>query len=185
MEKRIHTKKTTQLTFRHYLCHFKWPVLAITFLLIFLSLLQLHLTTFLRPAVDDNDSSDLAFADVIYPVKFHDEKGYNTSIFYYLRKKDQLKAKDDLQSMNKKQKTILPSALNQPSRDSYLILEFTPVFDKPRFCSAKKAEIFGKKCPYTNWYVNNFATVADNGLQFCFSVNIHAIKHMRKMLTFF
>ena len=185
MEKRIHTKKTTDLTLRHYLFHFKWPILAVVFLLIFLSLLHLHMTTFLRPTVDYDDSSDLAFADVIYPVKIHDEKGYNTSIFYYLRKKDQLKANDDIQSMNKKQKTILASALNQPPKDSYLILEFTPVFGKPRFCSAKKAEIFGKKCPYTNWYVNDFATVADNELQFCFAVNIHAIRHMKKMLTFF
>ncbi|CAF1218277.1 unnamed protein product [Adineta ricciae] len=34
--------------------------------------------------------------------------------------------------------------------DSYLILEFTRVFQHPRFCSHKKHEIFGRTCPYTN-----------------------------------
>ena len=180
MEKRIHTKKMTHLTYRHYLFHFKWPLMAFVFIVVFLSFLQLNLSTYLLPLAEYDDSSGLVFADAIYPVHIHDAKKYNTSICYYLWKKDQLKANDDLQSMNKKQKTILASAFNQSSRDSYLILEFTPVFGKPRFCSATREQIFGEKCPYQNWYVTSTYLLGENEiLSSWFLANIHAIKHMK------
>jgi hypothetical protein len=151
MDKRIHTKKTTDLTYRHYLSHFKWPLLGLIVVFIFISFIPTNLTSFSFLSAEEQHPLQIVFTDVIYPIDFSSKEIYNTSILYYLSRKNQLKSTDDDESINKKQKVILPLTNSESSSNSYLILEFTRVFKRPRFCSATKEQIFGTKCPYTNW----------------------------------
>lgn len=152
MDKRIHTKSSTNLTLRHYLFHFKWPLIIFISILIFFSLIPMNFTTYIYPS----EKFEILFTDVIYPIDVFNENIRNTSILYYFERKDQLKTIDDMKAINRKQKVILPLINNKSLSKSYLILEYTPVFGRPRFCSNSKNEIFGKTCPFTNWYVELF-----------------------------
>ena len=147
MDKRLYKKASTHLTYRHYLFHFKWPLLGFIVVMILLSLLHRHFPSEILK-FDENLSSD-----VIYPIEIFDENNSNKSILYSFIKKDQLKAIDDARSIKNKHKIILPLEHNKSSSNSYLILEFTHVFGRPRFCTNTKEEIFGKTCPFKNWYV--------------------------------
>jgi len=153
MDKRIHKKRSVKLTYRHYLFHFKWPLLGFIFLLIFLSLNRMNLTSYIYSSDKFEENFEILFTDVIYPIDIFNENTQNKSILYYFTKKDQLKAIDDVKAIDRKQKVILPLINNRSLSNSYLILEFTQVFHHPRFCSHSKEDIFGKTCPYTNWYV--------------------------------
>jgi hypothetical protein len=152
MDKRVHKNRSTNLTYRHYLFHFKWPLLGFIFILIFLSLTQMNLSSYVFSSNQFDDNFEILFTDVIYPIDVLNQNNENKSILYYFTKKDQLKAIDDYKSIDRKQKVILP-LINNKLAESYLILEYTHVFGHPRFCSHSKEEIFGKTCPYTNWYV--------------------------------
>jgi len=153
MDKRIHKKRSTNLTYRHYLFHFKWPLLGFIFILIFLSLTQTNLSSYVFSTNQfEEENFEILFTDVIYPIDILNQDNQNKNILYYFTKKDQLKSIDDTKSIDRKQKVILP-LINNKSSESYLILEYTHVFGHPRFCSHSKEEIFGKTCPYTNWYV--------------------------------
>jgi hypothetical protein len=152
MDKRVHKNRSTNLTYRHYLFHFKWPLLGFIFILIFLSLTQMNLSSYVFSSNQFDDNFEILFTDVIYPIDVLNQNNENKSILYYFTKKDQLKAIDDYKSIDRKQKVILP-LINNKLSESYLILEYTHVFGHPRFCSHSKEEIFGKTCPYTNWYV--------------------------------
>ena len=151
MDKRIHTKRSTNISYRHYLFHFKWPLLSFIFVLIFLSLTQMNLTSYIYSSDKLEDNFEILFTDVIYPIDVINENKHYKNISYYFTKKDQLKAIDDGKSIDNNHKVILPLINNKSSSNSYLILEFTHVFFHPRFCSHSKEEIFGKTCPYTNW----------------------------------
>jgi len=152
MDKRVHKNRSTNLTYRHYLFHFKWPLLGFIFILIFLSLTQINLSSYIFSSNQYDDNFEILFTNVIYPIDVLNQNNENKSILYYFTKKDQLKAIDDYKSIDRKQKVILP-IINKKLSESYLILEYTHVFGHPRFCSHSKEEIFGKTCPYTNWYV--------------------------------
>jgi hypothetical protein len=153
MDKRIHKKRSSNLTYRHYLFHFKWPLLGLIFVFTFLSLIQMNITSYIYSSDPIDENFEISFTDVIYPIDIFNEKNLNQSILYYFQRKDQLKAVDDAKSIDRKEKVILPLINNISSSNSYLILEFTKVFFRPRFCSHTKEEIFGETCPFTNWYV--------------------------------
>lgn len=153
MDKRIHKKLSTNLTYRHYLFHFKWPLLSFLFILIFLSLIPMNFTTYIFSLEQSEGNFHITYTDVIYPIDVFNENKQNHTILYYFQRKDQLKSIDDMKAIDRKQKVILPLIKNQSLSKSYLILEYTPVFGHQRFCSHSKKEIFGKNCPYTNWYV--------------------------------
>jgi len=154
MDKRIYKKRSINLTYRHYLFHFKWPLLGFILLLIFLSLIPMNFSTYIFSFDESDENFENLYPNVIYPIDIFNGNNFNNSILYYFTKKDQLKAIDDAKAIDRKQKVILPLINNKPSSSkSYLILEFTRVFNLPRFCSYSKDEIFGKTCPYTNWYV--------------------------------
>ena len=89
--------------------------------------------------------------NVMYPTDISGTDRNNTDLNYYFLKKDQFKTVDDIKSVKKKQKIILPLDKGQRYSNSYLILEFTNVFRRPRFCSHSREQIFGSKCPYYNW----------------------------------
>jgi hypothetical protein len=147
MDKRIHAKRSANLTYRHYLFHFKWPLLGIISIFILLILTQMNLTSFVYSPDFIEEDFEISFTDVIYPIDITQ----NQSILYYFQRKDQLKAIEDAKSIERKDKVVLPLTNNLSSSNSYLILEFTNVFFRPRFCSHTKEEIFGATCPFTNW----------------------------------
>jgi hypothetical protein len=151
MDKRIHTKRSSNLTYRHYLFHFKWPLLGIIFIFIVLTLTQMNIISYVYSPDLIEENFEISFTDVIYPIDISHEKNLNQSILYYFQRKEQFKAIDDAKSIDRKEKIILPLMTNISSSNSYLILEFTKVFFRPRFCSHTKEEIFGVTCPFTNW----------------------------------
>jgi len=148
MEKRIHSKNISNLTYRHYLLHFKWPLLGFLFILSFLIFTQINLTSIYTIQEQDIEVFD---TNVIYPIDVLNNNQINTSIDYYFLKKDQLKIIDDADAANKNFKIVLPLIKDQSLSESYLILEFTKIFRRPKFCSSTNEQIFGKFCPYTNW----------------------------------
>ncbi|CAF0761017.1 unnamed protein product [Rotaria sordida] len=150
MEKRIHSKKTHNLTYRHYLYHFKWPLVGFIFLLSFLTFIQMNLTTiFVSNTIQEQQQIEQLNRNVIYPIDILNNNN-SVNINYYFLEKDKLKFIDDTHAVNKKQKIILPLIKDQSTSKSYLILEYTHVFGQPRFCSHTNEQIFGKTCPYTN-----------------------------------
>ncbi|CAF0958584.1 unnamed protein product [Rotaria sordida] len=150
MDKRIHIRQSTSLTFRNYLIHFKWPLLGFIFFIIFILLNKMKFTLNKFSSIEYKDDIEISFTDVIYPIDVLNQSHLNTSILYYFARKEEQKLIDDEKSNNKKYKTILPLINNKSLSESYLILEFTHVFGKPRFCSHSKEDIFGNTCPYTN-----------------------------------
>lgn len=152
MDKRLH-KTSFNLTYRHYLFHFKWPLIAFIFSCVFISLIQTNLSTILTPLSERlNDNIPAWSLNVIYPTDIFNGKSVNSNVTVYFMKKDRLKAIDDAFAVKKHEKTILPLESNQTfSSKTFLILEYTNVFGKPRFCTHTREEIFGKTCPYKNW----------------------------------
>ena len=146
MNKRLHMKHSTNISFRHYLFHFKWPLLGLFIIFLLFFITQINII----PSTEDR-TWNLSFTDVVYPTDIFRSNGGNQNIEYYFNRKDQLKRIDDEKSIEHKQKIIIPYQPRKSPSNSYLILEFTHVFFRPRFCSHKKEEIFGKTCPYTNW----------------------------------
>ena len=153
MNKRIHTRRSTNLICRNYLLHFKWPLTGSIFIFILFLCNEMYFSLVTFPPNELENRFDISYNNVIYPSGILNSTNLNTSILYYLARKDKLKVIDDRKSLEKKQKVVLPLIKNKSSSNSYLILEFTHVFGKPRFCSYSREEIFGKTCPYTNWYV--------------------------------
>lgn len=153
MNKRLHMKRSTTVPFRHYLFHFKWPLLGLFIFFILILLQQLNMFSFdIIPSDDANETIlDFSFADVVYPIDLFSGKQFNRTIEYYFDRKDQLKKLEDEISIERKHKILIPFHPRKQPAKSYLILEFTHVFFRPRFCSHRKEEIFGKTCPYTNW----------------------------------
>ena len=150
MEKRIHSKQAHNPTLCHYLLHFKWLLLGFLFALNFLVLAKINLAPTSLPYVIQKEQIE-SFNNVIYPIDVLNHSKITTSINYYFLKKDELKRIDDTNAVYRNQKIILPLVKNSSTSNSYLILEFTNVFGRPRFCSHTREQIFGKNCPYTNW----------------------------------
>jgi hypothetical protein len=151
MDKRIHSKNASNLTYRHYLFHFKWPLIGFLFVLTFIIFTQINLNSIILPYILQEEHLELLDTNVIYPIDIFNNNAVNTSIRYYFSKKDELKIIDDANAAYHNQKVVLPLLKNHSLSDTYLILEFTRVFGQPRFCSHTNEEIFGKTCPYTNW----------------------------------
>ena len=71
---------------------------------------------------------------------------------YFIRK-DNFKYLDDQCSMKKNEKIILKNDflnLKKENKLNYIILEYTTVFNKPKFCGKTDDFIFGKQCSYQN-----------------------------------
>jgi hypothetical protein len=154
MEQRIHSKKPLKLTYRHYLSHFKWPLLGFLIILIFLIFTPVNFKSLLLPAVIEEPYIELVDTNVIYPIDVldhNDNEPIDQSIEYYFRKKDQLKIDDDAEAVENNYKTVLPLMKDRTTSESYLILEYTKVFGRPKFCSSTDEKIFGQFCPYKNW----------------------------------
>jgi hypothetical protein len=152
MRKRLCTKRSMKLTYRHYLYHFRWPLFGIICFLIFISWTKFNFISDVFSSDEYEEKFEILYTDVIYPIDIFGENNRNTSILYHFTRKDELKSIDDMKSIDKQQKIILPLIdINKSSSSSYLILEFTNVFWQPRFCSHSKEDIFGKTCPFTNW----------------------------------
>ncbi|UJR28243.1 hypothetical protein I4U23_009493 [Adineta vaga] len=149
MEKRVHSRKNNDLTCRHYMFHFKWPLFGLLFMITFVMFIQINVMSMISSAINPN-LLEIPDTDVMYPTDVLNTKTINTSINYYFSKKDELKFIDDANAANKQQKIVLPLIENNKTLRTHLILEYTNVFDKPRFCSHTNEQIFGKTCPYTN-----------------------------------
>lgn len=150
MNKRLHMKRsTTNISFRHYLFHFKWPLFGLFIIFLIISISQMNIISLNIPIKDA--TLNQSFHDVIYPIEIFHSEHVNRSIEYYFYRKDQMKKIEDEKSIERKQKILIPYQRRKAQMNSYLILEFTHVFFQPRFCSHKKEQIFGRTCPYTNW----------------------------------
>src|SRR5690348_14025869 len=112
MEKRIHSKKTYNLTYRHYLCHFKWPIVGFIFLLSFLTFTRINLITIILSNTIQEQQIKQFNRNVIYPIDILNNNN-SININYYFLKKDELKFIDDTHAVNKKQKIVLPLIKDQ------------------------------------------------------------------------
>jgi hypothetical protein len=74
----------------------------------------------------------------------------NWTIDDYFIRKDNFKNIDDQYAIDKKQKIIIKNGLSNEKKLNYTILEYTTVFNKPKFCGKTQDFIFGKQCPYQN-----------------------------------
>ncbi|CAF1270093.1 unnamed protein product [Adineta steineri] len=123
MNKRIHTKRSTNLTWRQYFLHFKWPVIGFIFFFIFLSLNPLNLNSYIYSSIDDYPSNfEILFTNVIYPIDILKKTNRNTSILYYFKKKDELKAIDDIKAIEKFWRTLSVGAIpivSGPKRENF------------------------------------------------------------------
>lgn len=144
MEQRIHSSKLSKLTYRHYLLHFKWPLLGLLSIIIFLIFVRFQKTS----TISFHRGKESVEITVIYPTDIINKE---SSIKDYFMNKDQLKSKDDIQAMEKHLKIVMPLDIDRSQAKSYVILEYTKVFGKPKFCSLTNEKIFGSFCPYTNW----------------------------------
>ena len=114
MEKRVHSKRiSNHLSYRHYLFHFKWPLLAFFFISSFLIFIQINLTNILSSDVIHEEQIELFNMNVIYPIDIFNNKKINTSINYYFTRKDEMKIIDDVNAVHKKQKIVLPLIKHQ------------------------------------------------------------------------
>ncbi|CAF4285179.1 unnamed protein product [Rotaria sp. Silwood2] len=150
MDKRIHIRRSISVSYWNYLFHFKWPLLVFMFLTVFILLNKIKSTSKIFSSVEYKDNIEISFTDVIYPIDIFNRNSLNTSILYYFSRKEKQKLIDDVISIDRKHKIILPLINDKTSSKSYSILEYTHVFGRPRFCSHAKDDIFGKTCPYTN-----------------------------------
>ena len=185
MDKRIHMKRSVELKCRHYLLHFKWPLFCCLFLLIFISFNSMSFPSLSSSPDELLIPLKISYKNVIYPIDvFHKDNG-NISIINYFQRKNELKAIDDKKAIQNKQKSIIPLEKGKLAVNSYLILEFTHVFQHPRFCSHKKHEIFGQTCPYTNWYVKNPSFFNKNHVRLFVLVNTHVILNVKTNRMYF
>jgi hypothetical protein len=77
----------------------------------------------------------------------------NWSINDYFIRKDKYKFIEDQNAMEKNQKIFLE--FNSQKKSNYIILEYTTVFNQPKFCGKTQEFIFGKQCPYQNCRLND------------------------------
>ncbi|CAF3355950.1 unnamed protein product, partial [Rotaria sp. Silwood2] len=97
---------------------------------------------------------------IVYNENFLDNHLYpppwyilNWTINDYFIRKDIFKKIEDQYAINKKQKIVVEhDFFNQKKRKktNYIILEYTTVFNEPKFCGKSQDFIFGKQCPYRN-----------------------------------
>ncbi|CAF1584169.1 unnamed protein product, partial [Adineta ricciae] len=78
---------------------------------------------------------------------------FNWTVGDYFVRKDALKKLEDQDAIDKKQKIVLDNGFSnwkKHNQSDYLILEYTTVFNQPKFCGKTPTFIFGKHCPYQN-----------------------------------
>lgn len=86
----------------------------------------------------------------IYPPPWYRS---NWTINDYFIRKENFKKLEDQDAINQNQKIVIQHAfLNQKKENTsnYIILEYTKVFNQPKFCEKTQDFIFGKQCPYQN-----------------------------------
>ncbi len=77
----------------------------------------------------------------------------NWTINDYFIRKENFKIIEDQEAIKKKQKILIEyDFLNEKkeTKSNYIILEYTTVFNQPKFCEKTQDFIFGKQCPYQN-----------------------------------
>jgi len=74
----------------------------------------------------------------------------NWTINDYFIRKDKYKIIEDQEAIDKKQKVSIESNFQNQKKSNYIILEYTTVFNQPKFCGKTQDFIFGKQCPYQN-----------------------------------
>ncbi|CAF1103080.1 unnamed protein product [Adineta steineri] len=84
--------------------------------------------------------------DHIYPPPWYMS---NWTITDYFIRKENFKKLEDQDAIDKQQKIIIEDR-NKFKKLNYTILEYTTVFDRPKFCGKTQDFIFGKQCPYKN-----------------------------------
>ena len=78
------------------------------------------------------------------------------TIYDYFMRKDRLKVMLDEEAIRRKHKIIIKDGFSKPQRThvagnrTYLIVEYTQVFGKNKFCGKTREIIFGQQCPYRN-----------------------------------
>ena len=77
----------------------------------------------------------------------------NWTINDYFIRKDKYKIIEDQDAVEKKEKISIENLSQKKS--NYIILEYTNVFSRPKFCGKTQEFIFGKNCPYQNCRLNH------------------------------
>ncbi len=86
--------------------------------------------------------------DHIYPPPWYMS---NWTINDYFIRKEHFKKIEDQYAISQEQKIVIKDDFQKRKKESnYLILEYTKVLSKPRFCGKTEDFIFGKQCPYKN-----------------------------------
>ncbi len=87
------------------------------------------------------------FDNHIYPPPWYLS---NWTINDYFIRKDKYKILEDQEAIDKKQKVSIEYNFQNQKKSNYIILEYTTVFNQPKFCGKTQDFIFGKQCPYQN-----------------------------------
>lgn len=74
----------------------------------------------------------------------------NWTLNDYFQRKDRFKQIEDQYAIDHQEKFVLEYESPVEKKSDYLILEYTPVFRRPKFCDKTNEFIFGKQCPYQN-----------------------------------
>ena len=103
--------------------------------------------------IDSNNERDdimMYYDNHIYPPPWYRS---NWTINDYFIRKENLKKLEDQYAINKNQKIVIQQAFLNPKKEdksNYIIMEYTTVFDRPKFCGKTQDFIFGKQCPFQN-----------------------------------
>ena len=74
----------------------------------------------------------------------------NWTINDYFERKEQFKGIEDQYAIDNQQKVFVDYDPPKQKKSNYLILEYTKVISRPKFCGKTDDFIFGKHCPYRN-----------------------------------
>lgn len=97
--------------------------------------------------IDTIEDYDQIEDNHIYPPPWYVS---NWTINDYLKRKDRFKTMEEQDAIDNHQKIFLDYDPPKQQKSTYLILEYTKVIGRPKFCGKTDDFIFGKQCPYRN-----------------------------------
>ncbi len=118
----------------------------LTICMLFVWLISSIIFNFDKKNVDIIVDYDDFLDNHIYPPPWYIS---NWTINDYFIRKDYFKNIEDQYSINKNEK-IFVEYEKKEKKSNYIILEYTNVFQQPKFCGKTQDFIFGKQCPYQN-----------------------------------
>ncbi len=134
---------------RYCLRLFRVFIILLTICILLLWLIPSIILNFGKTNVDLMEYENY-FDNHVYPPPWYIS---NWTINDYFIRKDHFKKIEDQHAIDKNQKIFIDDAdrhRKKGKNSNYIILEYTTVFNRPKFCGKTQDSIFGKKCPYQN-----------------------------------